>query len=155
MLHRSSSALLENSQPEHHEESSGPDLANLVLGFLRRNYLAIIVSTALTFAASVVFLKAAPPLYTAQVRVLLGSSKASAPIIPSQSIQDDTPVDLESQIEVLKSKAIATAVINQLNLAEDPDFSRKSGPLFAAMKAIRDRLTVTAQDPKVDRMDQL
>jgi succinoglycan biosynthesis transport protein ExoP len=151
MLNRS--PLLENSPPEHDDEGGGPDLARLVLGFLRRNYLTIIISTSLTFAASFAVLKVVPPTYTAQVKVLLGSSKASA--LQSQSIVDDTPADIESQIEVLKSKAIATNVINQLNLTADPDFNRKSGPLYSAVTAVRQRLAITPQTFDADPMDEL
>src|SRR5262249_37430560 len=153
MPQSSASTLSENFEPEQGGASSGPDLVNLTLGFLRRHYLAIIVSAALTFAASVAALKIVPPVYTAQARVLLGSSKA--PVVQPQTIMDDTPVDLESQIEILKSKAIATVVINQLNLADDPDFSNKGGAVVAAIKAIRNRLTIIPQEPKVDRMDEL
>ena len=153
MLNRSASPLSENSQPEHDEEGGGPDLARLMFGFLRRNYLTIIISTSLTFAASIAVLKVVPPTYTAQVKVLLGSSKASA--LQSQSIVDDTPTDIESQIEILKSKAIATNVINQLNLAADPDFNRKSGPLYSAVTAVRQRLAITPQAFEADPMDEL
>jgi polysaccharide biosynthesis transport protein len=154
MLHNQrTSALLDVSQHEQGWENSGPGPAHLALGFLRRHYLAIIVTTGLTFAASFVFLKVVPPTYTAQVRVLLGNSKA--PTIQPQSMLDDPPVDLESQIEILKSKAIATSTINQLNLADDPDFSGKGGWLQSATKAIRDVLSIAPQTRKFDPMDEL
>jgi polysaccharide biosynthesis transport protein len=154
MLHNHrTSALLDMSQQEQGWENSGPGPADLALGFLRRHYLAIIVTTALTLAASVTVLKLAPPTYTAQVKVLLGSSKA--PVVQPQSMLDDTPVDLESQMEILKSKAIATSAINQLNLADDPDFNGSGGWLRPAVKAVRDRLGIAPQGPKIDPMDEL
>jgi len=154
MLHNQrTSALLDVSQQEQRWENSGPGPAQLALGFLRRHYLAIIVTTALALAASFVFLKVAPPTYTAQVRVLLGSSKA--PTVQPQSMLDDSPVDLESQIEILKSKAIATATINQLNLIDDPSFNGKGGWLRSLTNAIRDVLGVAPPTRKLDPMDEL
>jgi hypothetical protein len=78
MLHNQrTSALLDSSLQEQDGDNSGPELANLALGFLRRQYLVIIIiTTALAFAASVIFLRIAPPTYTAQTRVLFGNSKA-------------------------------------------------------------------------------
>ena len=154
MLHNQrTSALLDSSQREQGFENSGPGPASLALGFLRRHYLVIAVTTALTLAASVIVLKVAPPTYTAQVKVLLGNSKV--PVVQPQSMLDDTPVvDMESQIEILKSKAIATSAINQLNLADDPDFSGKAGWLHSAAKAIREILGIPP-GPKIDPMDEL
>src|SRR5580704_16416744 len=142
MLHsQRASTLLDSSQQEQRFENSGPGPASMALGFLRRHYLMIFVTTALTLAASVVVLKVAPPTYTAQVKVLLGNSKA--PVVQPQSMLDDAPlVDVESQIEILKSKAVATSTINQLNLADDPDFSGKAGWLHSAAKAIREMLAI-------------
>ena len=117
------STLLNNSQHERSWESSGPSPVSFALGFLRRHYLLMVVTTALALAASVIFLKIAPPTYTAQAKVLLGNSKA--PVVQQLPMLDETHVDLESQLEILKSKTIATSVINQLNLADDPEFSGK------------------------------
>src|SRR5438445_709324 len=154
MLHNQrTSALLDSSQREQGFENSGPGPAGLALGFLRRHYLVIAVTTALTLAASVIVLKVAPPTYTAQVKVLLGNSKV--PVVQPQSMLDDTAVvDMESQIEILKSKAIVTSTINQLNLADDPDFSGKAGWLHSAAKAIREILGIPP-GPKIDPMDEL
>src|SRR5690242_18968097 len=97
MLHnQGTSTLLDSSQLGQGSEGSGPGLADLALGFLRRHYLVIIASTVLSLATSVTLLKLIPPTYTAQVKVLLGSSKA--PIVQPYAMLDETPVDLESQL---------------------------------------------------------
>jgi succinoglycan biosynthesis transport protein ExoP len=154
MLHNQrTSALLDSSLQEQGGENSGAELVNLALGFLRRQYLVIIIATALAFGASVIFLRIAPPTYTAQVKVLFGNSKA--PFVQQQSMLDETPVDLESQIEILKSKAVATSVISQLNLADDPEFNGKGGWLHSAWKAIRGNLDSTPQGGKIDSADKL
>src|SRR5450631_28144 len=94
MLHNQRmSALLNNSQNEPGLETSGPGPANMALGFLRRHYLVIIATAALTLAASVIFLKVVPPTYTAQAKLLLGSSKAPVIAAQPQPVLDETPVD--------------------------------------------------------------
>jgi len=147
------STLLNNSQHERSWENSGPGPVSFALGFLRRHYLLMVVTTALALAASVVFLQVAPPTYTAQAKVLLGSSKA--PVVQQFPMLDETHVDLESQLEILKSKTIATSVINQLNLADDPEFSGRDDRLRSATMAIRAMLGITPQAAKIDPMDEL
>jgi len=148
--------LLNGSQQERDWESnnSGPGPANLALGFLRRHSLAMIVTATLTLAASVTFLKVAPPTYMAQAKVLLGDSRL--PAVQPQTVLDELPhADIESQIEILKSKSIATSVINQLNLADDPDFSGNGGRLHSALVAIREMFGIAPQVAKIDPMDEL
>lgn len=151
MLHNQrTSTLLDSSQQEQRWENSGPDLTKLALGFLRRQYWLIITATALGLTASVTFLEIARPTYTAQVKVLVGGSKA--PSVQQKPMADetpvDTPVDLETQIEKLKSRAVAVSVINRLHLADDPDLSRVSreGGLRSALNAIRGMLGLTSQE---------
>jgi exopolysaccharide transport family protein len=147
------STLLNNSQHERSWENSGPGPVSFALGFLRRHFLLMVVTTALALAASVVFLQVAPPTYTAQAKVLLGSSKA--PVVQQFPMLDETHVDLESQLEILKSKTIATSVINQLNLADDPEFSGRDDRLRSATMAIRAMLGIAPQAAKIDPMDEL
>src|SRR5437016_5792320 len=111
-------ALLDSVMvPEQSGESGFGELVTFVLGFLRRQYLVIIFAAALALAASVIYLRITPPTYTAQVKVLFGNPKAQ--FVQQQSLLAETPIDapqLESQIQILSSKAIATSVINKLRL---------------------------------------
>jgi exopolysaccharide transport family protein len=147
------SPLLDAPQYEQGFERSGPGMLNLAVGFLRRHYLVIAIAAALSVSVSIVFLRVVPPTYTAQVKILLGSSKA--PSVQTQATLDDAPIDLDSQIEILKSKAIATAVINQLNLANDPEFNGKGSPLHDAMDTIRRMAGMAPQEAKLPSMDEL
>ena len=154
MLHdQRTSAFQDSSQQEHGLEKSGPGPLNWALGFLRRHYLVIVFCGVLSLAASIGFLKVTPPTYTAQVKVLLGNSKA--PAVQPQSMLDDAPVDMESQIEILKSKTIATSVINQLNLADDPDMNGKDNPLHVALNAARAIAGMPPPEAKAPSMDEL
>ncbi len=144
--------LLSGSQQEPNWENSSPNPMQAVVGFLRRQYLIILCTAVLALAGSVVFLKMVPPTYTAVVKVLMGGSKA--PVVQPQTLADDRPIDLESQMEILKSKVIATSVISQLNLAEDPEFKVKEGPLDSFKKKVRGLFGDSANGPG-DATDQL
>ncbi|CCD95548.1 putative exopolysaccharide polymerization protein, ExoP-like [Bradyrhizobium sp. ORS 375] len=154
MLHNpNASTVAFNPQQDHGWERTGPGPFDLALGFLRRRYLVIGITTALALIASVAVLKIVPPTYSADVKIMLGNAKP--PMLQPQPVQDDTPpLDIESQIEILKSKSVAMAVISKLNLADDPDFGGKAGRLHSALDAIR-RLVSSAPESNGSPMDDL
>lgn len=120
------------SEPARDQDDQGGlgELVNFTFGFLRRQYALILFVTALAVTASLIYLRMTPPTYTGQVKVLLGNPKAQ--FAQQQSILADSPLDLaqlESQLQILKSKAIAVSVIDQLKLTEDPDFNASTQPL--------------------------
>jgi exopolysaccharide transport family protein len=147
-------ALLDSVMPREQAEENGlGELVNFALGFLRRQYSVIIFTAALALAASVIYLRIAPPTYTAQVKVLFGNPKAQ--FVQQQSVLAETPVDvaqIESQIQILTSKAIATSVINQLKLADDPEFK---DPGRSWRSVVREWLGGTPPARPVDPMDRL
>src|SRR6267378_4782793 len=125
---------------EQVEENGLGELVNFALGFLRRQYLVISFAAALALAASAIYLRITPPTYTAQVKVLLGNPNPKAQFLQQQSVLAESPMDptqLESQIQILTSKAIATSVINQLRLADDPDFNDSGRSLRSVWQRIR------------------
>jgi exopolysaccharide transport family protein len=74
-------------------------------------------------ATSIIYLKTTPPTFTGKVKILFGNPKTQ--FVQQQSLVAEAPFDLsqiETQLEVLRSKAIANAVIGQLKLVDDPDF---------------------------------
>jgi exopolysaccharide transport family protein len=144
-------ALLDGVQPREQTEDGGlGQLVDFAVGFLRRQYVVIIFTAALAMAASVIYLKVTPPTYSGQAKVLFGNPKAQ--FVQQQSMLAEMPIDnaqLDTQIQILKSKAIATTVINRLHLADDPDFKDSGRSLQTAFKAIRKWLGVMAPDPVV------
>jgi succinoglycan biosynthesis transport protein ExoP len=132
-------ALLDNVMPREQAEEGGlGEVVNFALGFLRRQYVVIFFTAMLALATSVIYLRITPPTYTGQVKVLFGNPKAQ--FVQQQSLLAETPLDnaqLETQIQILKSKAIATSVINQLKLADDPDFKDSGRSLRSVWQSIR------------------
>src|SRR4051794_30733122 len=130
--------FLEGVHPNDQTDQGGlGELVNFALGFLRRQYPVIIFVAALSLAASAIYLRVTPPTYKGQVKVLFGNPKA--PFVQQQSMLTEPPIDtaqLETQIEILKSKAIAITVIKELRLAEDVDFQGSGGVFEALWRAI-------------------
>jgi succinoglycan biosynthesis transport protein ExoP len=148
-------ALLESVAPrEQAERGDGiADIINFTFGFLRRQYSVIIFAAVLSLAASAIYLRIAAPTYTAQVKVLFGNPKAQS--IQQQSVLAEAIVDvsqIETQMQVLTSKAIASSVINQLKLADDPEFKE---PGRSWRSTIQEWLGSAPPPRPADPMDRL
>jgi exopolysaccharide transport family protein len=98
-------------------------LIDFALGFLLRQYLVILSLVLLAGVAGVIFLVVIPPTYIAQAKIFIGTQKAQ--FIQQQSLFADAPIDsaqMESQIQILQSKAIMASVVQKLKLDDDPEF---------------------------------
>ena len=99
--------------------------------FLWRQWPLILTVTALTVALGVVYVLNTPSSYTAQATMIIDSHKIN--VFQQQSVIGDLPVDsaaVESQVEILRSENIALAVIKDLHLTEDAEFTGSSGGLL-------------------------
>jgi exopolysaccharide transport family protein len=165
------SSIVDTAEPDRPDGADGfGELVDFAVGFLLRQYPLILFVMMMVLGIGFIYLRVMPPAYTAQATIVLGREKAQ--FLQQQSIINDAPIDtpqLESQIQILKSKAIALSVINQLKLMEDPEYAA-SGPrivqtvyesvanvfdaapnvggaskskLDAVLAAFEDRLTVT------------
>lgn len=114
------------------------DVINFGLGLLRRQYLMILVTAGLVTAASLLYLRLASPTYTAQVQILLATPRPQ--FVQQQSLLAEPAFDLnqiETQLQLLRSKATAVAVIDQLKLSDDPDFNGSELSLQSLWQRIR------------------
>lgn len=114
------------------------ELIKLAIVFVRRQYLVIIVTAALATATSLLYLRLVRPTYTAQVQILLGNP--SAQFVQQQSLLSEPLIDvaqIETQLQIIKSQATAVAVINQLKLADRPDFKTSVSPLTSVLRRLR------------------
>ena len=148
---RNLAALTVASRSEQAEDAGIGELVNFALALLRRQWAVILVTAALALAACIVYLWIAPPTYTAQVQILLGA-EFRADFVQQQSLLAAAAVDgpqIETNIQILKSRAIAVAVINQLKLADDPDLT-ESGPLSSFLHRSR-----PLKDPEADPLESL
>jgi succinoglycan biosynthesis transport protein ExoP len=117
--------------------TAGPQIAasptmwgqiDVVLKILRRRYKAILVGLLLALPFGALYLRVTPPSYTASATMLMETRKNPLDTTTGNSVPDLVWID--TQIGVLKSTSVASYVVKQLRLADDPQFVRSGvGPL--------------------------
>ena len=139
-----------NAAPQPEGGGGIGQLVDFALGFLRRQYALVLFVTLLALATSVLYLRITPPTYTGRVNVLFGAPKTQ--FFQQQSIMADTPIDLtqlETQLQILRSKAIAVSVINKLRLEEDSDFKAPDRRFGKFLKRARSWFGAQTSEPEV------
>lgn len=111
---------------------SGAEALQFIVSFFRRQSSVILFATFLATALGVIYLVTARPIFTGQAQLLIDTHKTQGlqvspqmPFIPADLAQ------VESQVGVLKSENIASAVIDKLHLAQEPEFTEPTGDLPA------------------------
>jgi exopolysaccharide transport family protein len=107
----------------------------------------IIVTASLVSAVTVLYLQFAPPTYTAQVQILLSNPQGQ--FVQQQAVLPQPIFDaaqIETQLQMMRSRAIAAAVITQLKLADDPDLTGSSWSLRSLWQQIRSRSLQPTKD---------
>jgi succinoglycan biosynthesis transport protein ExoP len=126
MLRPDRTQLPESSFGGYAPLQDGPgltELLRLAIGFVRRQYLIVLSVTFLVIGVGITYLLITPPTFTAEVKIITDLRKGQ--FLKKQSVLADAPVDsaqIESQLEVLRSDVVATSVINDLHLTQDPEF---------------------------------
>jgi polysaccharide biosynthesis transport protein len=122
------------AEPIAIETLSGAETLRSFMSFVRRQFSVILFVTLLALALGVIYVVTARPSYTAQAQLLIDARKVQ--VFQQQSILGDSPIDaaqVESQAEILKSENIASAVIKNLRLADNPEFVGSGGGLLGAL----------------------
>jgi succinoglycan biosynthesis transport protein ExoP len=115
-------------------EISTGDLLDGFVGFARRRFGILVLIFSLSLICGAVYLYTASPRFLAQAELLLDTKKSQ--MFQQQGMTADIVVDsatVDSQIEVLKSENIATAVIKDLHLTEDEEFVGSKPGIFGAI----------------------
>ena len=110
------------------------DTFQTILEFVSRRYREVGVAVAIAIVLGVIYLLTATPSYTASASMIIDTNKIQ--LFQQQSMFNDFPMDsgaVESQVEVLKSESIALAVIKQLHLTDDPEFTGGGGGLIGTL----------------------
>lgn len=113
---------------------SGVEALQFLISLLRRQFSVILFVMLLATMLGVIYLTIARPSFTAQAQLMIDTRKPQ--IFQQQPIFGDVPLDagqVESQVEILKSENIASAVIKDLHLTEDPEFTGSGGGLQGAL----------------------
>lgn len=100
-----------------------------ILPFLYRSAGTILVSVAAALLIGIVYVLSTPPGYIATAELLIEAKKEPS-FWTRQGLIDFTVdnAQVESELEILRSERIASAVINELRLTEDPEFASGGKP---------------------------
>ena len=108
-------------------ETSPMDSLEFVIRFLRRQLWVILFMILLLGALGAVYAAATPPTYTAKASLVTDSKRLQL----TQSFGDATidPLELETEVEILKSENVLLPVVKKLRLTERPEFRGSPGLL--------------------------
>jgi polysaccharide biosynthesis transport protein len=105
-------------------DGPGADPLEFLTGFLRRQWLVILVMIAVGVGGGAGFLLIVPPNFKATAELLIDNRKfqlTEQPPIVAEA-PPGTGAAVESQLELLKAESIALSVIKKFDLSEDPEF---------------------------------
>jgi Mrp family chromosome partitioning ATPase/capsular polysaccharide biosynthesis protein len=103
------------------------------LAFVRRRLSIILLTCSTALGVGLLYLIAATPTFTAGAQLVVDSKAA-----PGDATSVSTIV--ESQIAIIKSEYIARAVLQKLDLAEDPEFAGKDSVVRTVGRSISRQL---------------
>jgi succinoglycan biosynthesis transport protein ExoP len=117
---------------------------------VERQWPTMLYVVLLVFALAAIYFFTAQPKYTATAELYVDTHKIQL-LQQQQTLGIDAPVDsslIDSQVEILKSENIAQAVIKDLHLLDDPEFTGPAGGLFGAVVGFVGRLMPGADSPR-------
>ncbi|MFA6264147.1 MAG: polysaccharide biosynthesis tyrosine autokinase [Pseudolabrys sp.] len=140
-------------EPEHTAGSPGWEGVTLseIFRILRRRIALIAVTTLIFAAAAIIAVMIIRPLYTATTTVLIDPRRPNVINLDAKQTQVQAPATddaaIESQVLLVQSVAVLRRVVDELKLADDPDFKPKPG-LLAPVKRLFAEPTATNVDPQ-------
>jgi polysaccharide biosynthesis transport protein len=116
------------------ETISTADMVDRIVSLVRRRFGILVLIFSLSVICGVVYLYTSPSKFLAQAELLIDTKKTQ--VFQQQSLAGDYSMDssaVDSQIEVLMSENIATAVIKDLHLTSDAEFVGSKPGIFGTM----------------------
>jgi succinoglycan biosynthesis transport protein ExoP len=104
------------------------DIIVAVSGFVSRHRIPIYIGVILGLVFGNIYIAMVSPTYTAGASLILDMRNVE--FSPQKPMVNDIALDsafVESQVEVVKSKAIGSAVIRKLRLTQKPEFTASTG----------------------------
>ncbi|UWU67629.1 polysaccharide biosynthesis tyrosine autokinase [Bradyrhizobium sp. NC92] len=104
------------------------------LDIIRRQFPTIVAIVSACVILALLYLFTAAPLFTSTASMVIDTRKVQ--LFQQQSVLGDIAVDsatVETQVEILKSENISLAVIRDLHLIEDPEFTGTGGGLVGTL----------------------
>jgi len=104
------------------------------LDIIRRQFPTIVAIVSACVILALLYLFTAAPLFTSTASMVIDTRKVQ--LFQQQSVLGDIAVDsatVETQVEILKSENISLAVIRDLRLIDDPEFTGAGGGLLGTV----------------------
>ncbi|MDD1519189.1 MULTISPECIES: polysaccharide biosynthesis tyrosine autokinase [Bradyrhizobium] len=104
------------------------------LDIVRRQFPTMIAIVSACVILALLYLFTAAPLFTSTASMVIDTRKVQ--LFQQQSMLGDVTIDsatVETQVEILKSENISLAVIRDLHLTEDPEFTGSGAGLLGAI----------------------
>lgn len=104
------------------------------LDIVRRQFPTMVAIVSACVILALLYLFTAAPLFTSTASMVIDTRKVQ--LFQQQSVLGDIAVDsatVETQVEILKSENISLAVIRDLHLIEDPEFTGSGGGLLGSV----------------------
>ena len=155
MLQTNSGLQPLNAQTINGAHKSLGEMIDNAFGLLRRNFWIISATSLIGIATGFAYVMYAPSIYRANAQIIIDLPRLQ--IFQQQPVFRDGPLDfasLESQIQILQSKAIAISVVKNLDLANDPTFIEQSkGVMSWLFGLVPDRSSSLAPPSALERLE--
>jgi len=129
------------------------DLGDLFSLFWRRKFL-ILTTLLLSMLLGIFYVQQLPSLYEAEAKLILESQEQNATGLDSlvQGISDED-AEMNSQIEVIKSRQLIGKVVSDLDLIKDPEFVpslRESSYVAQAISWVKSQIGISSTPSEAD-----
>ena len=103
----------------------------------RRQWRLVAMTAVIAMVIGVAYILTAVPRYTATASVLIaGSTDGLVNRLSMEQASADDDATILSQVEILKSDTIGLAVVNRLNLAQNPQFLASNSSAIDSIKSL-------------------
>ncbi|WP_027522699.1 polysaccharide biosynthesis tyrosine autokinase [Bradyrhizobium sp. Ec3.3] len=153
--------MLQTKITSHQIESTAPEAPSLeqtissALALSSRQYPVIIFTLLLCIFLAGVYVFTATKRYTGTAILMIDSRKMQGLQTQATTSGGDNPIDsamVDSQVELLKSEAIASKVIKDLKLVESPEFMSDGGGVLSSISDQIYRLFSESKPPTEDQL---
>ncbi|MCA1379289.1 polysaccharide biosynthesis tyrosine autokinase [Bradyrhizobium sp. BRP23] len=129
-------------------EGSAQNTLNFYIDILRRQFPSMFAIVVACLLVALLYLFTAVPQFTSTASMVIDTRKVQ--LFQQPSMMGDASVDsgmVETQVEILKSENISLAVIRDLHLIDDPEFTGSGSGLIGAIAGALSALFSTEQSP--------
>lgn len=125
------------------------------LALIGRQYPVAIFTLLLCLCLAGVYVFTTPKRYTGTAVLVIDSRKMQGLQTQAPTNGSDNPIDsamVDSQVEILKSEAIASKVIKDLKLAQSPEFMSDGGGLLSSINAAISGMFSESKPPSEEQL---